>query len=86
MVLYADDVNQFQPGTLLDGPTADWLEAVTATPTLCVAAGDNGAIYTSTNGAIWKKQNSGTNTWFRGVAAGLGNFVVVGNCHLDGAQ
>jgi hypothetical protein len=45
---------------------------------LCVAAGDNGAIYTSTNGATWKKQNSGVNTWFRGAAAGAGNFVVVG--------
>jgi len=36
--------------------------------------GDNGAIYTSTNGATWQKQNSGVNTWFRGAAAGAGDF------------
>jgi hypothetical protein len=78
LVLYADDVNQFQSGTLLDGPTGDWLEAVTTSATLAVAAGDNGAIYTSTNGGTWKRQNSGTNTWFSGAAYGAGNFVVVG--------
>lgn len=77
-VLHADDMDLWQAGTLLDGATEDWLEAVTASATLAVAAGDNGAIYTSTNGATWKKQNSGTNTWFRGAAAGPGGFVVVG--------
>lgn len=78
IVLYSDDGEHFQPGTLVDGATTDWLEAVTASFTLLVAAGDNGAIYTSTTGATWKKQNSGTNTWFRGAAAGSGNYVVVG--------
>jgi hypothetical protein len=78
LVLYSDDGEHFQAGTLADGPTADWLEAVAASFTQLVAAGDNGAIYTSTTGATWKKQNSGTNTWFRGAAAGGGNFVVVG--------
>ena len=78
LVLYADDVNEFHPGTLLDGPTSDWLEAVAVSPSLAVAVGDNGAIYTSANGATWKRQNSGTNTWFSGVAAGAGSFVVVG--------
>lgn len=77
-VLYADDVSQFQTGTLLDGPTADWLEAVAASPTLVVAVGDNGAVYTSTDGVTWKRQNSGTNAWLYGVAAGAGNFVAVG--------
>lgn len=78
VVLYADNVNQFQTGSLLDGPTSDWLEGVTASPSLLVAAGDNGAIYTSTNGVTWKRQNSGTNTWFRGAAWGAQTFVVVG--------
>jgi hypothetical protein len=77
-VLYADDEDHFQPGTLLDGPTSDWLEAVTASTQLLVAAGDNGAIYTSSDGAHWKRQDSGTNTWFRGAATGAGSFVVVG--------
>lgn len=78
-VLYADDVDVWQTGTLVDGATEDWLEAVTASSALLVAAGDNGAIYTSTNGGSWKKQNSGTNTWFRGAAVGPGGFVVVGD-------
>lgn len=78
IVLYSDDGEHFQTGTLLDGPTSDWLEAVADRQNLLVAAGDNGVIYTSTTGLTWKKQNSGTNTWFRGAAAGDGNFVVVG--------
>lgn len=77
-VLYSDDGNSFQTGTLLDGPTTDWLEAVTASFSLVVAVGDNGAVYTSPNGATWKRQNSGTNTWLFGVAAGAGNFVAAG--------
>jgi hypothetical protein len=77
-VLFADDPTLFQSGTLIDGPTTDWLEAVAASPTLVVAAGDNGAIYTSNDGATWKRQGSGTTTWLRGVAAGSANFVAVG--------
>jgi hypothetical protein len=78
LVLYADDLSQFHPGTLVDGPTTDWLVAIDRSPSLLVAAGDNGALYTSTTGISWKRQSAGTNTWFRGIAAGLGNFVVVG--------
>jgi len=77
-VLYADDVTAFQAGSLADGPTSDWLVAVASAPTLLVAVGDNGAIYSSPNGVSWKRQNSGTTTWLRGVAAGAGNFVAVG--------
>jgi len=78
-VLYADDVSNFQLGTLMDGPTSDWLVSVAASPSLLVAAGDNGAIYTSNTGVNWKKQNSGTNASLSGVAAGGGTFVVVGD-------
>lgn len=78
LVLYSDDGQHFQAGTLLDGPTADWLEAVAASTTVAVAVGDNGAVYTSTNGATWKRQNSGTNASFSGLAHGAGNFVAVG--------
>src|SRR5436189_2962708 len=47
LVLYADSPAVFKPGTL-DAPTADWLEAVAASPQTVVAVGDNGAVYTST--------------------------------------
>jgi len=77
-VLYADDPSQFSPGTLTSGPTSDWLESVTASPFLVVAVGDNGAIYTSTNGVQWKRQASGTTQWLRGVTWGAGAFVAVG--------
>jgi hypothetical protein len=77
-VLYADQADNFQAGTLLDGSTTDWLEAVAASANLLVSVGDNGAIYTSTNGISWKRQNSGTPTWFRGVAHGSATFVAVG--------
>jgi hypothetical protein len=77
-VLYSDDMSNFQSGNLIDGPTTDWLVTVTGSQSLLVAAGDNGAIYTSASGISWKRQNSGTNTWFRGIAAGPANFVVVG--------
>jgi len=78
ITLYSDDGQHFQTGSLVDGATGDWLEAVATSPSLAVAAGDNGAIYTSTNGVWWKRQNSGTTAWLRGVAAGTGTFVVVG--------
>src|SRR5439155_12150958 len=50
VVLYADSVMDFRPGTLLDGATGDWLESVAASAQRLVAVGDNGAVYTSTNG------------------------------------
>jgi len=77
-VLYADDVNDFRPGTLITGATADWLEAVASSSSLVVAAGDSGAIYTSTNGVFWRRQTSGTAEWLRGVAFGGGVWVAVG--------
>jgi len=78
IVLYADNVSSFQPGNLIDGVTTDWLVAVAASPTLVVAAGDNGAIYTSANGISWKRQTSGVSNDLSGVAAGGGTYVVVG--------
>ncbi|HXI52509.1 MAG TPA: hypothetical protein VNH84_13430 [Candidatus Saccharimonadales bacterium] len=79
-VLYADDVTTFQAGVLTSGVTTDWLEAVTTSPQLAVAVavGDNGAVYTSTNGVYWRRQSSGTAQWLRGVAWGAGVFVAVG--------
>jgi hypothetical protein len=78
LVLYADSVANFGPGTL-DGQTGDWLEAVAASPQTVVAVGDNGAVYTSDDGAKWKRQNSPALTeWLRGVAFGNSTFVAVG--------
>jgi len=79
LVLYGDDVGSFRPGTLLDGPTTAWLEAVATSPTLAVAAGDAGSIYTSPDGVFWKEQSSGSTAWFRGAAYGGGVFVVAGD-------
>lgn len=76
-VLYADSLDEFRRGTLSNGATADWLEGVTASPTLAVAVGDNGAIYTSTDGSFWQKRSS-ANQWLRGVTYGGGVFVAVG--------
>lgn len=77
-VLYADAVDDFRPGTLITGATADWLEAVASSASLGVAVGDNGAIYTSTNGVYWRRQTSGTAEWLRGVTFGGGVWVAVG--------
>jgi len=76
-VLYADSLDDFRHGTLVGGPILDWFEAVAASPTLAVAVGDNGVIYTSTNGVAWRRQTS-ANQWLRGAAYGAGNFVAVG--------
>jgi hypothetical protein len=77
-VLYADALDAFLPGTLNDNNTNDWLEAVAASPTLLVAVGDNGAIYTSQNGIQWRRRNAGFTEWLTGVAYGAGVFVAVG--------
>ena len=62
---------------LLSLETDDWLEGITASTDRIVAVGDNGAIYTSTDGREWQRQE-GFTTWFRGIARGLNHFVAVG--------
>jgi hypothetical protein len=77
-VLYAEQPDHFQFGTLIN-PTTDWFEAVATSTNLAVAVGDNGAIYTSTNGVHWKRQSfSAGGAWLRGVAHGLDTWVAVG--------
>ncbi len=76
-ILWSDDYRTFTPGGLSPA-TADWLEGVAATAQKAVAVGDNGAIYSSSNGADWTRNTSGTTEWLRGVAYGNGVFVAVG--------
>lgn len=76
-VLYADSVDDFKPGVLSNGTTTDWLEGVAASLNLAVAVGDNGTIYTSTDGVFWQRRSS-VNQWLRGVTYGGGVFVAVG--------
>ncbi|MBI4663172.1 MAG: hypothetical protein HY735_30560 [Verrucomicrobia bacterium] len=58
--------------------TADWLEGVAASSRLVVAAGDNGAIYTSSDGSLWRLQRQAFSNWLRAVAFGNNLFVAVG--------
>jgi hypothetical protein len=76
-IRWSDDGNYFQPAQLSPA-TSDWFEGVTASTQRAVAVGDNGSIYTSTNGATWTKATSGTTEWLRGVAFGNGAYVAVG--------
>jgi hypothetical protein len=78
-VVYGDSVADLK---FISLGTSDWLEGVTASPTLAVAVGDNGAIYTSADGANWQRQNAPFTDWLRSVAfgnpGGSGLFVAVG--------
>lgn len=87
-VLRGDLVNGF---SLVDLGTADWLEGVAGSPTLLVAVGDNAAIYTSSDGATWRRRTPPFSNWLRSVAYGNGLFVTVGEGGLiatsaDGAS
>ncbi|MEY3276500.1 MAG: hypothetical protein RL153_1768, partial [Verrucomicrobiota bacterium] len=49
--------------------TTDWIESVAASPSLLVAVGDNGAVYTSGDATNWVRRASAAigSTWLRGV-------------------
>lgn len=66
------------PLTLIDLQTPDWLEGVAASATTAVAVGDNGAVYTSSDGTNWARQAQTFSTWLRSVAFGQNLFVAVG--------
>src|ERR1700722_2248301 len=78
-VLYSSDGINY---TYTNLATTDWLVAVTASSNLAVAVGDNAAIYTSADGAHWKRQSPPPGVggdWLQGVAWGTGTFVTVGD-------
>lgn len=77
-ILHAAGAAPFS-AALLNPPTDDWLEGVTASPLLAVAVGDNGAIYTSGTGLAWQRVGGQPfTTWLRSVAWGNNTFVAVG--------
>jgi hypothetical protein len=78
-VAYSDDGTNFFASSL---NTANWLVSVAASPTLVVTVGDNGALYTSTNGAVWKLQAPPPDlegNWLDSVACGNSTFVITGD-------
>lgn len=77
-VAYSDDGVNFTNGSL---NTSNWIVSVAASPKLVVAVGDNGALYTSTDGARWHLQAAPPNLgpfWLLSVAYGNGVFVATG--------
>lgn len=76
-ILWSDDARNYQAAQVSPA-TTDWFEGIAGSPQRAVAVGDNGSIYTSTNGVNWTKATSGTTEWLRGVAFGDGAFVAVG--------
>lgn len=74
-ILWADALDNIQ---LIELDTEDWLEDIAASSTVAVAVGDNGSIYSSSNGVDWTQADSGTTEWLRSVTHGNNLFVVVG--------
>src|SRR5688572_11537788 len=77
-----------EEGTILSGPnarqltirtleTTDWLEGIAGGTNAIVTVGDNGAVYSSSDGVAWNRRGDFT-TWLRSVAYGDGQFVTVG--------
>lgn len=77
-VAYSDDGVNFVTNSL---GTTNWIVSVAASSNLVVAVGDNGALYTSADGANWYLQPPPPNLggyWLLSVAYGNGTFVTTG--------
>ena len=75
---YSDDGVNFTAGSL---HTTNWIVSLAASSNLVVAVGDNGALYTSTDGAVWHLQAPPPFLypyWLLSVAYGGGTFVTTG--------
>lgn len=75
LILWGDS---FKALNAVQLPTADWLESVAASEDLVVAVGDNGTIYSSSDGTNWTLESAPFATWLRGVATSGNTFVAVG--------
>lgn len=78
-VAYSDDGVNFTANSL---NTPNWIVSLAASSNLVVAVGDNGALYTSTNGANWDLQSPPPDlypSWLTSVAYGNGVFVTTGD-------
>jgi hypothetical protein len=79
-IAYSDDGVNFTNCSVNSGD--NWLVSVAASPNLVVAVGDNGVLYTSTDGATWHLQSPPpylAPSWLTGVAYGNGVFVTTGD-------
>jgi hypothetical protein len=79
-IAYSDDGVNFTNCSVNSG--GNWLVSVTASSNLAVTVGDNGALYTSADGATWHLQSPPPNlapSWLTSVAYGNGVFVTVGD-------
>ncbi len=77
-MLYSDDGVTYVHTNLA---TTDWLVGLAASTNLVIAVGDEAAIYTSGDGAVWARQKAPPNVggnWLQGAAYGAGLFVAVG--------
>lgn len=80
---YSDDGVKFTASMLNTPDAGDWLVDVATSSNLVVAVGDNGIIYTSSDGATWHYQgrapnNPNNNDWLLSAAWGGGTFVITG--------
>ena len=83
-VAYSDDGVNFTNESL---GTANWIVSLAASTKLVVAVGDNGALYTSSDGATWHLQSPPPNlapSWLTSVAYGNGVFVTTGDTGQPG--
>lgn len=78
-ITYSDDGVNF---TNCSVSTTNWLVSVAASSSQAVAVGDNGALYTSADGATWHLQSQPpylAPSWLTSVAYGNGVFVATGD-------
>src|SRR4051812_39481619 len=73
-IVYCDNRDTYH---ILAVGTSDWLEGISGSANKLVTVGDNGAIYSSTNGIYWDRRGNFT-TSLRSVAYGQGVFMAVG--------